>query len=247
MFPLATLDRTIGGKRHTVNVELSLVPLDQSQREGSAQVSTLEVHLDIDKDSIKASGYSREELLNAVTAGVETACVQGISLALEYLNKIASTHQVVVNLLGYSLYIIYSYTDLVTRHEIIVCIANLHFNSFHYMHAGPLLAFPVQNVQVSVNSLTLGGVTSLPVLSSCVADGVTKALREAEVQLLEPCTNVVVTVPEEHLGTVLSDLSSQRRGKVKEVASLLDSREVTAITPLACLMVRGSMYSCIYE
>ena len=51
-----------------------------------------------------------------------------------------------------------------------------------------------------------------------------KALREAEVQLLEPCTNMVVTVPEEHLGTVLSDLISQRRGQVKEVGSIQDNR-----------------------
>lgn len=106
-----------------------------------------------------------------------------------------------------------------------------------YTHAGPLLAFPVQNLRVSVTSLSLGSVASLPVLSSCVADCVSKALREAEVQLLEPYTSVVVTVPEEHLGAVLSDLTSQRRGQVKEVASLQDSREITAFTPLACLMV----------
>jgi translation elongation factor EF-G len=48
---------------------------------------------------------------------------------------------------------------------------------------------------------------------------------------------MVVMVPEEHLGTVLSDLTSQRRGQVKEVGSVQDSREITAITPLACLMV----------
>ena len=99
------------------------------------------------------------------------------------------------------------------------------------------MAFPVQNVRISVTSLTLGSVTSLPVLSSCITEGVARALREAEVQLLEPCTNMVVTVPEEHLGTVLSDLTSQRRGHVKEVASLQDNREITAVTPLACLMV----------
>ena len=99
------------------------------------------------------------------------------------------------------------------------------------------MAFPIQNVRVSVNSLTLGSVTSLPLLSSCVAEAVSKALREAEVKLLEPCTSMVITVPEEHLGTVLSDLTSQRRAQVKEVVSLQDSREIMAITPLACLLV----------
>lgn len=109
----------------------------------------------------------------------------------------------------------------------------------YIFHTGPLLAFPVENVQVSVSSLSLGGVPSLPALSSCVAEGVSKALKDAEVQLLEPCTNVVITVPEEHLGTVLSDLTSQRRGQVKEVASLQDSSEITSITPLSCLMVNS--------
>ena len=112
---------------------------------------------------------------------------------------------------------------------------------YHAPPTGPLLAFPVQNVRVSVTSLTLGSVTSLPSLSSCVSEGVSKALREAEVQLLEPCTNMVVSVPEEHLGAVLSDLTSQRRGQVKEVGSIQDNREITAVTPLACLMVSRTL------
>ncbi len=45
--------------------------------------------------------------------------------------------------------------------------------------SGPLLAFPVQNVGVSVTSLSLGSVTSLTLLSACIAEGVVKALREA--------------------------------------------------------------------
>lgn len=63
-----------------MDVELSLSPLymDQSQTtETMGRGSALEVYLDIDSDSIKASGYSSEELLTAVKAGVETACVQG--------------------------------------------------------------------------------------------------------------------------------------------------------------------------
>ena len=127
----------------------------------------------------------------------------------------------------------------------------IRYSLYYYCHTGPLLAFPVQNIRISVISLTLGSVTSLSVLSSCITEGVSKALRESEVQLLEPCTNMVVTVPEEHLGTVLSDLTSQRRGQVKEVASLQDNREITAITPLACLMVSETLaslhlYMCIY-
>lgn len=66
------LDRTVGGKRHTVDVELSLTPWDINHKENA-----LEVSLDADNESIKAPGYSREELLSAIKSGVESACLQG--------------------------------------------------------------------------------------------------------------------------------------------------------------------------
>ena len=71
------LDCTVGGKRHTVEVELSLVPMDLSQKENA-----LEVSLDADNDTIKVPGYSREKLLSAIKTGVESACVQGTSCRL---------------------------------------------------------------------------------------------------------------------------------------------------------------------
>ena len=60
-----------------MEVELSLIPLDLSQKE-----NLLEVSLDIDNMSIKAPGYIREELLSAIKSGVESACVQGIHIIL---------------------------------------------------------------------------------------------------------------------------------------------------------------------
>ena len=55
-----------------MEVELSLTPLNLSQKK-----SALEVSLDVDNDSINALGYNREELLSAIKSGVESACVQG--------------------------------------------------------------------------------------------------------------------------------------------------------------------------
>ena len=74
------MDRTVGGKRHTVDLELSLAPLEQPQKGNiAASSAAVEVYLDIDEGSIKASGYSEEELVSAINSGVETACVQGTS------------------------------------------------------------------------------------------------------------------------------------------------------------------------
>ena len=83
------MDRTVGGKRQTVDLELSLAPLEQPQSGNITTSSAVEVYLDIDEDSIKTSGYSKEELVSAINSGVETACVQGtvchnLAMSLNY-------------------------------------------------------------------------------------------------------------------------------------------------------------------
>lgn len=95
-------------------------------------------------------------------------------------------------------------------------------------------------LNVTVRDVTLGPVTSLAMLASCTSEGVALALRKVKVQLLEPCTNLEVTVPEEHVGRVLTDLSSsQRRAQIQEVGQggWRVEKVVTAISPLAGLMV----------
>ncbi|XP_064390817.1 ribosome-releasing factor 2, mitochondrial-like isoform X2 [Halichondria panicea] len=166
-----TKEQTLGGKKHTVTCTLTVEP-DTGGNHGDKPL----VQLKTGRSTI-GLGHSKAEILEAVVAGVDSACLQG-----------------------------------------------------------PLLAFPVQNVGVSVTSLSLGSVTSLTVLSACIAEGVVKALRESCSQLLEPCTELVVSVPDEQLGPVLSDLTSQRRAQVREVAVAKDTRVIHALVPLAALM-----------
>lgn len=92
---------------------------------------------------------------------------------------------------------------------------------------------------VTASDLHLGPVTSLAMLASCTSEGMVSALRRAEVQLLEPCTQLEVILPDEHIGKVLGELTSQRRAQIQNVAqgSHGSDRVVTAVTPLACLMV----------
>lgn len=104
---------------------------------------------------------------------------------------------------------------------------------------GPLLGFPVLYLDVTVSDVILGPATSLSMLASCISEGVASALERGGVQLLEPCTNLEVTVPEDHIGRVLADLSSQRRAQIQEVGQGKQERGekvVTAISPLAGLM-----------
>jgi elongation factor G len=104
--------------------------------------------------------------------------------------------------------------------------------------AGPLLGFPVL-CDITVSDVVLGPATSLAMLASCLSESVASALKKGGVQLLEPCTSLEVTVPEEHVGRVLADLSAQRRAQIQEVGQGKQGTEkvVTAISPLAGLMV----------
>ncbi|XP_009876213.1 PREDICTED: ribosome-releasing factor 2, mitochondrial [Apaloderma vittatum] len=97
---------------------------------------------------------------------------------------------------------------------------------------GPLLGFPVQDVDVTVQSLTVYPDTSHTMVSACVSRCMQKALKKAGIQILEPLMNLEITVSEDHLSAALADLA-QRRGSIKEIQSRQDNRVVVAAVPLA--------------
>ncbi|NXJ85520.1 RRF2M factor, partial [Trogon melanurus] len=97
---------------------------------------------------------------------------------------------------------------------------------------GPLLGFPVQDVDVTVQSLTVHPDTSHTMISACVSRCMQKALKKAGIQILEPLMNLEITISEDHLSAALADLA-QRRGSIKEIQSRQDNRVVVAAVPLA--------------
>ncbi|NXM73738.1 RRF2M factor, partial [Serilophus lunatus] len=100
---------------------------------------------------------------------------------------------------------------------------------------GPLLGFPVQDVDVTVQSLTVHPDTSHTMVSACVSRCMQKALKKAGIQILEPLMNLEITVSEDHLSAALADLA-QRRGSIQEIQSRQDNRVVVAAVPLAEMM-----------
>ncbi|NWT05783.1 RRF2M factor, partial [Mionectes macconnelli] len=100
---------------------------------------------------------------------------------------------------------------------------------------GPLLGFPVQDIDVTVQSLTVHPDTSHTMVSACVSRCVQKALKKAGIQILEPLMNLEITVSEDHLSAALADLA-QRRGSIQEIQSRQDNRVVVAAVPLAEMM-----------
>ncbi|XP_069793433.1 ribosome-releasing factor 2, mitochondrial isoform X2 [Narcine bancroftii] len=97
---------------------------------------------------------------------------------------------------------------------------------------GPLLQFPVQDVAVTLQSLSVHPGTSMAMISACVSRCMQKALKKSRIQVLEPVMNLEITVNENHLSVVLADLA-QRRGTIQEIQNRLENRVVLASVPLA--------------
>ncbi|XP_009073615.1 PREDICTED: ribosome-releasing factor 2, mitochondrial [Acanthisitta chloris] len=100
---------------------------------------------------------------------------------------------------------------------------------------GPLLGFPVQDIDVTVQSVAVHPDTSHTMVSACVSRCMQKALKKAGIQILEPLMNLEITVSEDHLSAALADLA-QRRGSIQEIQSRQDNRVVIAAVPLAEMM-----------
>ncbi|XP_058290088.1 ribosome-releasing factor 2, mitochondrial isoform X2 [Hylobates moloch] len=100
---------------------------------------------------------------------------------------------------------------------------------------GPLLGSPIQDVAITLHSLTIHPGTSTTMISACVSRCVQKALKKADKQVLEPLMNLEVTVARDYLSPVLADLA-QRRGNIQEIQTRQDSKVVIGFVPLAEIM-----------
>lgn len=100
---------------------------------------------------------------------------------------------------------------------------------------GPLLGSPVQDVAITLHSLTIHPGTSTTMISACVSRCVQKALKKADKQVLEPLMNLEVTVARDYLSPVLADLA-QRRGNIQEIQTRQDNKVVIGFVPLADIM-----------
>ena len=101
--------------------------------------------------AMETSEASREEVVEAVRGGMESACVQGECVNLALVLPLTKGAYGVLIKEGSTGHYIYSLSSL-----------------------GPILAFPVHNVRIEVTSLTLGTGTSLAMLANCVSDCVSK-------------------------------------------------------------------------
>ena len=98
---------------------------------------------------------------------------------------------------------------------------------------GPLLGYPVIDVQARITALTLHETDStVASIRAAATMATTQALEKAAPRLLEPLMAVEVVTPEEFTGSVHSDLST-RRGRVLGMDPRALSPAISAEVPLA--------------
>jgi elongation factor G len=98
---------------------------------------------------------------------------------------------------------------------------------------GVVTSFPVVDVKVVVYDGSYHDVDSSDIAFQIAgAQAFRKAVMEATPILLEPIMDVEITVPEEYMGTIPSDLNS-RRGRVQGVEARLKNETIKASVPLA--------------
>jgi elongation factor G len=103
------------------------------------------------------------------------------------------------------------------------------------MKAGPYAGFKMVDIKVSLNDGSYHAVDSSEMAFRIAGSmALKKAVEEAKPVVLEPMMSVLITVPDEFLGTVIGDLNS-RRGKVQgmDQAAGSTNQKIQAIVPMA--------------
>jgi elongation factor G len=100
------------------------------------------------------------------------------------------------------------------------------------LQGGVLAGYPMVDIKVSLYDGSYHEVDSNEMAFKIAGSMAFKdAARKASPVLLEPVMAVEVTVPEEHMGTIIGDINS-RRGRIEGMEHLAGSQVVKAIVPL---------------
>lgn len=116
---------------------------------------------------------------------------------------------------------------------------------FDAFQRGPILGFPVQGIEVEIveEMCEAPPGAAAPAIRAAASRAVTEILNKGSTMLLEPVANVIITVPDDNIGSVIGDLSSNdRRGQIKDVQAEsetiihMQKSAITAVVPLEGLI-----------
>lgn len=184
-------DKLLGGKRHFVRLGLRIQKLAAAESSGSSSTGT--------------SGN---------TNGSDTApSLTGALLHNEFVNADGPV---------FARFVAEGVDGEVTSKPLPPALLDALTSGIHAAFGrGPLLGYPLAGLRVSIieAECETNNDTSPAAVRACVARCMEQGLLEGGVDVLEPTMSVEIRVPEQDVGGVLNDLTSQRRGKIREVAS----------------------------
>uniref|UniRef100_T1IIF1 Tr-type G domain-containing protein n=1 Tax=Strigamia maritima TaxID=126957 RepID=T1IIF1_STRMM len=97
---------------------------------------------------------------------------------------------------------------------------------------GPVLGFPVENVEIGIHWLDVDGQSPLPSISAAASKCVGALLRKAGSVLLEPVMSLEVIAEPTHLHGILGDLN-RRRAQILQIGEQQNMKTLNALVPLA--------------
>jgi elongation factor G len=105
------------------------------------------------------------------------------------------------------------------------------------MKQGIYAGYPMVDVQVTLYDGSYHSVDSSEMAFKIAGSlAIKKAVAEARPVILEPIMKVLITVPDETLGTIIGDLNS-KRGKVQGMDQEGNNQKISALVPMAELLI----------
>jgi len=103
---------------------------------------------------------------------------------------------------------------------------------------GPLFSFPLHGIRATIRDIEYYEDSTPSAFRSCVSKMIKDMLKETKLILLQPIMEVEVSVPADHFGNILSDLSNVRRGNISAVDEGINTKEkiISAEVPLRAMV-----------
>ncbi|TPX31496.1 hypothetical protein SmJEL517_g05195 [Synchytrium microbalum] len=95
------------------------------------------------------------------------------------------------------------------------------------LYRGPLANYPVTNIKITLNSLTLytAETTTLQAITIASRRATERALQTSGTRLLEPIMRARIRIPEPKVGLVVKNLTGQKRANIIDLNSRMDEDE----------------------
>jgi elongation factor G len=103
---------------------------------------------------------------------------------------------------------------------------------------GPLLGFPVSNIQVTLRDLELvrPETSTVSAIRAAAQTCVSKLIKTAQTRPLEPIMDLKIVVPAQFIGKVTSDITGHRRGNIIDLEYVDSSAVIICTAPLSELI-----------